>query len=295
MSQPHQPGYPTGEGSPAPTPSWQQAHPQQLPYQPAPRPRTALWIGLGALGLVLAVTAVTFTGFVTPGFFLAGDQGRTTGSPAPLAPSSVPAQQTPQQKRPTPLPDPTTCSFPAIADEASKKTPPPPPGYIPANGTVTVTIKSTAGDIGLSLDRALAPCTVASFLSLAQQGFYDGTSCHRLSVTTLRVLQCGAPDRAGVGGPGYITPNETFPELKYGRGTLAMSLDIAPGTGGSQFFMIFGDSPLPPHYTVFGRVSDSGLQVLDTVARGGADNTRGPGDGTGPPTIPVTFQSVTVS
>ena len=158
-----------------------------------------------------------------------------------------------------------------------------------------VRLETSAGAIGLTLDRALAPCTVVNFLSLAKQGFYNGTSCHRLSVTTgLQMLQCGDPVGDGTGGPGYTIKDETFPELKYGRGVLAMAKTAEPDTGGSQFFLVFGDTQIPPEYSVFGRIDDAGLEVLDKVAQGGIDTSKpGIGDGSGPPKIPVTFTQVT--
>jgi peptidyl-prolyl cis-trans isomerase B (cyclophilin B) len=107
------------------------------------------------------------------------------------------------------------------------------------------------------------------------------------------MLQCGDPVGDGTGGPGYTIKDETFPGLTYGRGLLAMAKTGEPDSGGSQFFLIFGDTKIPPEYTVFGSIDDPGLQVLDTVARGGVDPARpGFGDGSGPPKIPVTITTI---
>ncbi|EMD28365.1 peptidylprolyl isomerase [Amycolatopsis azurea] len=326
MSQPPQPGEPEGQvpgpGAPQGQPYQQQPYPQpypqqqgwygvpQQPPQPPPSNKTALWVGLGVLGLVVVVV-VAITGFVAPGFFLS--DSKSTGAVASSAPSSaptssgqettttqspvrIPTDRAPVPKRSTPLADPTECAYPADTGggEVPKKATPPTAGPTPASGTAAVTLKTTAGDIGLTLDRALAPCTVANFLSLAHQGYYDGTPCHRLATSGLQMLQCGDPAGTGMGGPGYTIPDEVFPEIKYGRGILAMAKTQAPNSGGSQFFMVFGDAELPPDYTVFGTISDAGLQVLDKVARGGLDESQGAGDGSGPPRIPVKFQSVAI-
>src|SRR5436305_1403970 len=89
------------------------------------------------------------------------------------------------------------------------------------------------------------------------------------------------------------TPPQVFPELSYGRGILAMAKTSAPNSGGSQFFMVYGDAQLPPNYEVFGSITDAGLQVLDKVAKAGIKN---PGsDGTGAPNIEVKFTGVTVN
>jgi peptidyl-prolyl cis-trans isomerase B (cyclophilin B) len=113
-------------------------------------------------------------------------------------------------------------------------------------------------------------------------------------IAGLRMLQCGDPVGDGTGGPGYTIKDETFPQLSYGRGILAMAKTADPDTGGSQFFLVFGDTTIPPEYAVFGSIDDPGLQVLDTVARAGIDQSRpGLGDGSGPPKTPVTFTHVT--
>ncbi|WP_410661049.1 peptidylprolyl isomerase [Amycolatopsis sp. lyj-112] len=329
MSQPPQPGEPEGQD---PAPGWQQPSPQQpypqqhqqpypqqpyqqqgwygAPQQPPPsKNKTALWVGLGVLGLVVVVAVVAITGFVAPGFFLSdskseGTAASSSSTPAPSSsapdgpsqnPVQIPTARTELPKRSAPLADPTNCAYPAdTTKEPAKKVDPPAAGPTQASGTVAVTVKTTAGDIGLTLDRALAPCAVANFLSLAQQKYYDGHSCHRLGASGLQMLQCGDPGGDGMGGPGYTIPDEIFSTLKYGRGLLAMAKTQAPDSGGSQFFLVFGEAELPPNYTVFGSISDAGLQVLDKVARGGVNESGGPGDGTGPPLIPVTFQSITV-
>jgi cyclophilin family peptidyl-prolyl cis-trans isomerase len=147
---------------------------------------------------------------------------------------------------------------------------------------VTVTLNTSAGDIPLSMPRSKAPCTVASFAFLAGKGFFDKTPCHRLTdypdPNPLFVLQCGDPTGTGLGGPGYTIPDENPTDLAaapggqgsvYPRGTVAMANTGQPHSGGSQFFLVYQDSHLPPNYAAFGQVSNSGLLVLDTIAKKG--------------------------
>ncbi|MGH3761596.1 peptidylprolyl isomerase [Actinophytocola sp.] len=181
------------------------------------------------------------------------------------------------------------------------------PAETPKEGTVQLDLKTNQGDIGLTLDRAKAPCTVQSIEHLAKEKFFDATKCHRLvSSAGLKVLQCGDPKGDGTGGPGYTIPDELPKDLAdapaaqtggqplkvYKRGMLAMA-NAGPNTGGSQFFLVYGDSTLPPNYTVFGEVSEAGLKVLDKVAKGGITPGNSPEDGA--PKLAVNIESATVA
>ncbi|MCU1679353.1 MAG: ppiB [Amycolatopsis sp.] len=287
--------------------------PPPLPPIPPKKSQTGLWVAVGLV--VVVVIALGVTGFVAPGFFLSKNTSvaTTSTSTTPVTPSAasvpstpaappsaasvtIPTVRTPTPHRATPLANPVNCQYPADTQTpAPKHATAPADGRLSSTGTVVVTLRTSAGDIPLALDRALAPCTVNSFLGLAQQSFYTGTSCHRLGTSSLQMLQCGDPAGNGSGGPGYSYADEVFPELAYGRGILAMA-NAGPDTNGSQFFLVYGDAPLPPSYTVFGTISDQGLQVLDKVARGGIDPAAAESsqDGTGKPAIPVTFSGVTV-
>ncbi|OBF21929.1 peptidylprolyl isomerase [Mycobacterium sp. ACS4331] len=173
------------------------------------------------------------------------------------------------------------CQYPARG-EASKPNNPPRTGKVPTEpAQVSVSMATNEGNIGLQLDNAKAPCTVNSFASLAQQGYFNDTVCHRLTTTPgLSVLQCGDPTGTGTGGPGYEFANEyptdQYPvgspaaqtPVLYPRGTLAMA-NAGPGTNGSQFFLVYQDSQLPPQYTVFGTIDETGLATLDRIAAAG--------------------------
>ena len=181
-----------------------------------------------------------------------------------------------------------TCEYPADGSQPAKEVEPP-PGDPTESGEVGVTIATTAGDVGASLDAEAAPCTVNSFLSLADQGYYDDTNCHRLTTQGIFVLQCGDPSGSGAGGPGYSFADELTGDETYPAGTLAMA-NAGPDTNGSQFFMVYDDTQLPPSYTVFGTIDEAGLEVLGKVAAKGTAN----GSPDGPPATEVTIQSVTV-
>ena len=223
----------------------------------------------------------------------------TSAKPAKASSPATPRTDdkvTPLPVRPTPLPASVDCQYPASAQQPpARPVKPPMAGFTSATGTVPVTMQTSAGAIGLTLDRALAPCTVSSFISLAQQGFYANSPCHRLVTNPgLLVLQCGDPTGSGVGGPGYTIPDEVFPQLTYGRGLVAMANTGQPDSGGSQFFLIYGQTQLPPQYTVFASISPTGLEVLDQIAKAGDDGSLEPSPGGGKPNQPVTITSVDV-
>jgi len=186
------------------------------------------------------------------------------------------------------------CQYTETTDEPAARPVPLPrdPRHTPNRGTVTVTLFTNVGLIPLTLDRAQAPCTVQSFLHLTRHGFYNRTICHRLTTyPTLKVLQCGDPSGTGSGGPTYQFPTQVTGSETYARGTVAMA-NSGQGFDGSQFFLVYGDSQLPPNYTVVGTVDDAGLQVLDTIAANGNNGANGAGDGV--PNQPVTITSMTV-
>jgi peptidyl-prolyl cis-trans isomerase B (cyclophilin B) len=168
-----------------------------------------------------------------------------------------------------------------------------PPVEVTPTGTTEVDITTNVGPIGLTLDNANAPCAVASMVYLAGQGYFDDTVCHRETDSEgLAVLQCGDPSGTGAGGPAYEFPTQVTGDETYPRGTVAMA-NSGQGFDGSQFFLVHGDSQLPPSYTVLGTIDEAGLATLDTIAANGNDGSNGPGDGA--PTQEVRIQSLTVA
>ncbi|MFI8344021.1 peptidylprolyl isomerase [Streptomyces sp. NPDC085639] len=158
----------------------------------------------------------------------------------------------------------------------------------------TATLTGGFGSVSFRALTEDAPCTTNSFQSLAVQGYFDGTQCHRLTTGGIFVLQCGDPTGTGSGGPGYRYPNENLadPSIKggtYPAGTVAMA-NAGPDTNGSQFFLVYKDSPLPANYTPFGRIT-AGMDVLTNVARAG---TQG-GDSDGKPKQEVVLRTVRIT
>jgi peptidyl-prolyl cis-trans isomerase B (cyclophilin B) len=144
------------------------------------------------------------------------------------------------------------------------------PGDVEAAASITFT--TTCGDIVVALDER-APETVRSATFLAEQGFYDATACHRLTTEGIFVLQCGDPAGDGTGGPGYELPDENLPaqaEANYPAGTVAMA-NAGPGTSGSQFFLVYEDTTLPPAYTILGTITQ-GLDIVQEIASVGTED-----------------------
>lgn len=182
-----------------------------------------------------------------------------------------------------------TCKYEATADAAKDVGLPPATG-VANTGTLGYTLQLNGDKIPVNLDRVNAPCTVNSFVSVAGQGYFDGTACHRLvDANQLFVLQCGDPTGTGSGGPGYEFADELSGKETYPAGTLAMA-NAGPGTNGSQFFIVYGDSQLSPAYTVFGHTGAAGIKVLSAIAAGGQDDSYG--DGSGKPLLPAVIKGV---
>jgi peptidyl-prolyl cis-trans isomerase B (cyclophilin B) len=167
-----------------------------------------------------------------------------------------------------------------------------PDGPVPLESTpTTLTLDTNCGQIVIALD-AKAQKTVESEAFLADSGFYNNTSCHRLTTEGIFVLQCGDPQGDGTGGPGYSVPDENLPtpgETNYPAGTIAMA-NAGPGTSGSQFFIVYADTTLPGDYSIWGTVT-SGLDIVQEVASVGVKG----GLTDGVPAQPVFINTATVS
>jgi len=230
---------------------------------------------LVVIGAIVATVVVTNKDSGTKTASAATTTSTSALPDKPAAPGQLPAFAAPANLG-------GNCQYPASPQKASKPVNPPRTGKVPTDpAQVSVSMSTNQGNIGLQLDNAKSPCTVNSFASLAQQGFFNDTPCHRLTTSDgLAVLQCGDPTGQGSGGPGYQFDNE-YPTnqfqpddpklgqpLVYPRGTLAMA-NAGPGTNGSQFFLVYKDSQLPPNYTVFGTIDQTGLATLDKIAAAG--------------------------
>lgn len=161
--------------------------------------------------------------------------------------------------------------------------------------TWTAQLTTTVGDLTLSLDGQAAPQAVAAFVTLAQDGFFEQTTCHRLTTSdSLKVLQCGDPNGDGTGGPDFrFGPIENAPaDGVYPAGTVAMArVSDDAYSMGSQFFLVYADSTIAADsaggYTVLGTITE-GMDVLQQVAEAGVE------DGTETPVTTVTIEKVEV-
>lgn len=169
-----------------------------------------------------------------------------------------------------------------------------PPSEPTVSGEVKVVFETSLGDIPATLDADATPCTVNSFVSLAEQGFFDDSPCPRMATSPdFGILQCGDPSGTGSGGPGYSYADELSGQETYAAGTLAMA-NAGPDTNGSQFFFVFNDSPgLTANYNVFGSVDAAGLELLTEAAKKGDDGSHPAGGGV-PNAGPIDITAVTV-
>ncbi|MEU5725358.1 peptidylprolyl isomerase [Micromonospora sp. NPDC047738] len=181
---------------------------------------------------------------------------------------------------------------------------------LPANqqdnkGTQTMTIDTNQGAITAKIDRSKVPCTAGSFTHLASKGFFDNTKCHRLVTQGIQVLQCGDPSATGngwretdgTGGPSYNLAEENLPTDKrppYPEGVIAMANSGQPGSTGSQFFIVYGDSQLDPNYTVLGTIT-GGMDVVKQVAAAGDDGAFAQQAGGGHPKKEVVINKLAMS
>ena len=142
----------------------------------------------------------------------------------------------------------------------------PPPLTINIKKTYKVTMETTRGTIELELNPVYAPKTVNNFVFLANEGFYDGVSFHRVIANFM--IQGGDPTGTGSGGPGYHFEDETYSNpLKHGSKVISMA-NAGPNTNGSQFFITHSPQPhLNGRHTVFGKVT-VGADVVDAIRQG---------------------------
>jgi peptidyl-prolyl cis-trans isomerase B (cyclophilin B) len=156
----------------------------------------------------------------------------------------------------------------------------------------TAVLQTSCGTIEIQLDASGTPATVASFVFLADHGYFDAQFFHRV-VDSIDVIQTGDPLGTGSGGPGYSIPDELTGHENYTPGTVAMA-NAGAGTGGSQFFIITGPDGsnlnANPNYTIFGRVV-KGLDVAKTI---NALMPKGQKNYDGAPTEAVYLDKVTI-
>jgi peptidyl-prolyl cis-trans isomerase B (cyclophilin B) len=266
--------------------------------------RRILLIAGGSIAAVAVIAAVVITAISSKNEHKSNTVATTTTASSSAATTTASPQTGPVPPLPPFKPSANlgaNCQYPPSSDPAAKPVKSPRTGKIPTDpAQVSASMATNQGNIGLMLANNESPCTVNSFASLAGQHFFNNTKCHRLTTSpTLGVLQCGDPKGDGTGGPGYQFANEyptdqyppNDPKLQepvvYPRGTLAMA-NAGPNTNGSQFFMVYKDSQLPPQYTVFGTIQADGLAILDKIAKAGVAG----GGEDGAPASEVTIKSL---
>lgn len=244
--------------------------------------------GLAIAGLVIgyisaAITVVGITVFFGTFVVLAstapGNSGSNSGSVAVSSPTMDALDK--QDQPVTPAPTEAGPSVPAASLSENRDW----------NGTITLNGQA----MGIVLEGAKAPQGVAVFTTLANHGYFNGTSCHRLTTGGFDLLQCGDPTGTGTGNPGYkFGPIENAPaDNVYKRGDLALARQgNDANSNGSQFFIVYQDTTIPADsaggYSVIGHVV-SGLDAVDKVAAGGVKG----GSSDGPPALPAVIESFT--
>lgn len=141
------------------------------------------------------------------------------------------------------------------------------------------TLITNCGKIVITTNGVKAPVTLTALTALAKANYFDNSLCHRLTTQGIYVLQCGDPTATGTGGPGFTFQDENFPNSvanNYPAGTVAMA-NSGPNTNGSQFFLVYADTTLPPAYTIWGQIT-TGLDIVKAIASvgvqgGGVDGT----------------------
>ena len=180
---------------------------------------------------------------------------------------------------------PDGCPPPGGTEEQTQSFDEAPPMCLDPAIAYTAVVTTNLGVVEIALDQTKAPNTVNSFVFLARNNYFDGTTCHRIIQDF--VVQCGDPTATGTGGPGYSTADELPEAGEYQVGSLAMA-NSGADTQGSQFFIITGDSgvALPPAYSLFGQIAEDDLDIVDQM------NARGSADSGGTPTAPVDLVEV---
>ncbi len=215
------------------------------------------WIG-GAAAVVLVGVAVIW--------IVAGSNG------APVVPPPAEEDVPVATPLPTEPVDPGAADPDAMPENNSDRNDmydAPPETVIDPNRDYVATIVTEKGDIVVELDAAAAPQTVNNFVFLAESGFYDGLTFHRVEPGF--VIQGGDPLGTGAGGPGYTIPAEIG--LTHGKGAIAMArradqVNPERASSGSQFYITLEPTPfLDGAYTVFGEVVE-GTDVVDSIAIG---------------------------
>lgn len=172
---------------------------------------------------------------------------------------------------PDPVNNVTSCDVEVVDPSRATELTPLEPGK-----TYTIAFETSQGNFTVELDEELSPCNGASLTKLANDGFYNGITIHRIVPDF--VIQAGRSEKTPDGGPGYSTIDPPLPETQYTKGVVAMAKTPTepPGTGGSEFFIVTGnDLQLPPDYASVGRIVE-GMNVVEKIGKLGNSETQLP-------------------
>jgi peptidyl-prolyl cis-trans isomerase B (cyclophilin B) len=172
---------------------------------------------------------------------------------------------------PDPVNNVTSCDVEVVDPSRATELTPLEPGK-----TYTIAFETSQGNFTVELDEELSPCNGASLTKLANDGFYNGITIHRIVPDF--VIQAGRSEKTPDGGPGYSTIDPPLPETQYTKGVVAMAKAPTepPGTGGSEFFIVTGDDlQLPPDYASVGRIVE-GMNVVEKIGKLGNSETQLP-------------------
>lgn len=167
----------------------------------------------------------------------------------------------------------TEASFPGSRDQPQLQVP---TSTLDPDKTYRVVVETNCGDFTITLDQKASPKTAASFVSLAEDGFFDDTFFHR--IVPGFVIQGGDPTGTGSGGPGYTTVDRPPTDTTYTHYVVAMAKTAAepPGAAGSQFFVVTAaDAQLQAEYALLGTVTE-GQSVVDRIGKLGDPGTQKP-------------------
>jgi len=211
--------------------------------------------------------------------------------------SGCSSEPDPEDVQPTPTSAPSASSSagtaaasfcePATATPRQPIAPGAPSEYL-AKKRYTLALETNCGLIEIEADGVNAPATVSTIGFLANSNYYDATLCHRLTTSGIFVLQCGDPQGDGGGNPGFTFADENLPTangINYPKGTVAMA-NSGPNTNGSQFFLVYADTTLPPNYSIWGVIT-KGFEIVEKIANLGTAT----GEPDGSPLYPVEIRT----
>jgi cyclophilin family peptidyl-prolyl cis-trans isomerase len=172
---------------------------------------------------------------------------------------------------PDPVNNVSSCDVEVVDPARSREITP-----LEAGKTYRITFETTHGNFTVELNEERSPCNGNSLMQLAEDGFFNGITIHR--IVPGFVIQGGRSTKTPDGGPGYSTIDPPLPETQYRKGDVAMAKTTTepPGTGGSEFFIVTASSiTLPPDYAPVGRVVE-GLDVVEKIGKLGNRQTEEP-------------------